>query len=194
MLYSKLLVALFALPAALAQDAAPSDAAAPAAETPAADPAASPAADPAADPAAESPAADAGAAGADSAAAPAETTRSGSVGGNTENTGHGITGNGTGAWNVTSFLVPNTEVYCECLDVVDGCGWGGGGWWERGSPGRVNWQGEAARYENRIASARNATTGGVKGPPSLFLTARLLGIGAPSLSPSCCMRETRLST
>ncbi|CAK9783788.1 hypothetical protein CC85DRAFT_288441 [Cutaneotrichosporon oleaginosum] len=99
MLYHKLLVALFAIPFVTAQEAqgAPSDAAAqtdagaaPAAET-------TPAADPAA--------------GSAPAPAPSTTTRTGgSIGGNTENTGHGFQ-NTTGDWVAANFTVPNTETY-----------------------------------------------------------------------------------
>ncbi len=101
MLYHKLLVALFAVPFVVAQDAQPSgDAAAPA-ESPAAD--AAPAEQPAADPAAGG-----------EAPAPATTTRTGgSIGGNTENTGHGYQNATAGNWTAAEFTIPNTESYCE---------------------------------------------------------------------------------
>ncbi|GMK57992.1 hypothetical protein CspeluHIS016_0500240 [Cutaneotrichosporon spelunceum] len=90
MLLHKLLVALFSVPFVAAQEAAPSDTAAPA--------------DGAAPPA-ESPATD-------TAAAPAATTtHKGAVGGNTENTGHGVTNSSGESWSLTNFSVPNTEVY-----------------------------------------------------------------------------------
>jgi hypothetical protein len=74
MLYHKLLVALFAVPFVVAQDAQPSgDAAAP---------------------------------------APAATTRTGgSIGGNTENTGHGYQNATAGNWTAAEFTIPNTESY-----------------------------------------------------------------------------------
>ncbi|BEJ17743.1 hypothetical protein CspHIS471_0700110 [Cutaneotrichosporon sp. HIS471] len=94
MLWHKLIVTLFAVPFVVAQDAqpsdaapAPSDGAAPAAETPAADPAAG------------------------GAAPAATTTHKGSVGGNTENTGHGVQNTTAGEWKVTNFTAPNTEIY-----------------------------------------------------------------------------------
>lgn len=103
MLYHKLLVALFALPFVIAQDQSPSAGDAAPAETPAGD--AAPAETPAAD-----------AAGSDAGAAPAATTShsGGSVGGNTENTGHGFQNSSAGDWKIAEFKVPSTEVYCEC--------------------------------------------------------------------------------